>query len=504
MKQIIKNIIIPIALIITVVNCGNPKTVPITSTSNSPTYGSLENFNIATNYSENMLRNGLVSQICPDKTHPDDCKNNQQRLLDDYKFDFNQIGALTQNIQAYNIIYNTPGVNHENRSVSGGILIPNLNINKIKGIILYYHPTEITKFSVPSCFKYNSTPSDYCKGKTSSYGEELGAILASQGYIVVMPDYIGLGRDNLIVHPYILFPQVNAESGLNALLATRTMLDQLHYPKLNLKLQLVGFSEGASYALHAAKLLQSTSNFISKNTKFNLENTIAISGVYDLENIQIPMEIEDTRVENENFFNISNTLNATVSKPILISYALTAYGFYQLNQKYDSLMKPEFFKCTSCIISGNRYTIPDLFNDSSLSQIDIENYIESAAATTGYGLGKGNSVKHLIKEELLRDNNFKFLVNTAAIPKWRSTTPIYFIRLAQDSIAATKNTDTAYDILTENLPSTVIRKIVIDNKPDTSRFYYYDHKNKERIPLDHQGSGTFSLIVALKEIIDVS
>ncbi|MFN7094714.1 MAG: alpha/beta hydrolase family protein, partial [Burkholderiales bacterium] len=358
------------------------------STSNSDAPGSLESYAPATTYAVASLKDSLESKICPNMQPQDEaCKNiNEPHLKDDYGFTLAQLDKITNNVQSYTITYNTPGVHAENRSVSGGILIPHLtNKQEFKGIVLYFHPTEVSKYFVPSCFKDNPNPRSYCMGKSSYYGEELGAVLASQGYIVVMPDYIGQGLDNRVAHPYVLYPEVNALSGINMLTATKTLLtDKLGYTNIPNNLYIAGFSEGGAYALWTTKMLQTTSSDILVNNKLTLKRTAAMSGAYDLDKAQLPMELANTKTEDDNPFYISNDLNAATAKPILIAYLLSAYGFYDLDQNYTSLLRPEFFNCVTCLISGKSYTIADLFNDPNLSDLAIKTYLASAAALTGY------------------------------------------------------------------------------------------------------------------------
>ena len=52
----------------------------------------------------------------------------------------------------------------------------------------------------------------------------LAAVWASRGYVVVMPDYIGSGDDTSEPHPYVVYPNVNAESGLAMVKAARSLL----------------------------------------------------------------------------------------------------------------------------------------------------------------------------------------------------------------------------------------------------------------------------------------
>lgn len=76
-----------------------------------------------------------------------------------------------------------------NTETSGLLIIPKIgknyiSYNKIKGVVLYFHPTAFDKSGVPSMnYHDNRTKQDTL----------YAAIYAAQGYIVVAPDYIGQG-----------------------------------------------------------------------------------------------------------------------------------------------------------------------------------------------------------------------------------------------------------------------------------------------------------------------
>ncbi|HMT02424.1 MAG TPA: lipase family protein [Burkholderiales bacterium] len=488
-----KNLFIAILLSL-LLGCGAGK-YPITDTTKNPP-GTLEKHFLSATNDVRRLKESFAYKTCPDKTSDDNCKKNWANLLETYGFSSTKISELTDKVQAYRIIYSTPGAHNEYRSVSGGILIPNLSMDKIKGVILYYHPTDVSKHHIPSCFKYDSNLPSYCQGNTSYYGEELG-IIASQGYIVVMPDYVGQGYDYSVIHPYILYPEVNAQSGLNMLTATKALLSEINFSNnLPKNLYISGFSEGASYALWTSKLLQGTSANILINNGLTLKNTIGISGAYDLKNAQLPMAAENISTDGENPYHILNTYNAGIAKPILVSYALSAYGFYDLNQEYGTLMRPEFFNCPTCNLIEGKPTIADLFNAANLKDDVIKKHILAAAATTGYVINKNNSARALIFDNILDENSsFSNKLINAGINNWKSTSPISLFYLNKDSVVTNLNSINAYNGIKALSGDNIIKFQTIDN----SKFYYFnDFTNRDEI-IDHSQSEIFSLIAALSD-----
>ena len=123
-------------------------------------------------------------------------------------------GAVARGVagmQQYDITYYTNGANANqdvtqvNRTVSGAVYVPLDASGKVltaKGVVVFFHPTTPIKNLVPSCYLAGAviTPS-YCDSGYESaaaniYASSTGykaiaSMYTSQGYIVVMPDYVG-------------------------------------------------------------------------------------------------------------------------------------------------------------------------------------------------------------------------------------------------------------------------------------------------------------------------
>ncbi|MCC2644720.1 MAG: hypothetical protein K0R94_498 [Burkholderiales bacterium] len=494
-------ILLPMALLSAVVltGCGaggiiNPQptsNIPIESTSTSANPGTLEAFQSAVNYTTDYLKNSVLEQICPKGTPADRCEINKANLLSDFNFNLDQI-TNGYKVSAYTIQYNTPGVKNENRSVSGGVLIPQIDASQIKGIVLYYHGTRLSKYNVPSCYKYSQAQLKYCLYNSSNDGETLGGVLASQGYIVVMPDYIGQGYDNVVLHPYVLYAKENATSGLNMLIATKALLTNLQIGNISNNLYITGYSEGGAYALWTSKLVQDTSSNFLQNNNLNLKNTVGLSGAYDLVNAQLPMETANLKVGDQ--FNIGDQAIAGIAKPLLTGYLLSSYGFYDLNQTYTSLMTNAFLACRTCLISGNNLTTPDLFTvhgNPELTDANITLYLTTAAATTGYGNGN-NSAKALIADGLLENSQFVNSLTANSINTWSGgTSPISLVYLNKDSVVTNLNSINAYSQITNPSKAAIV--------VDTERYKYGNEIDQNVKPFDHAQSNIIELIAALKQ-----
>jgi hypothetical protein len=468
-----------------------PAKYPIEATSTSANPGTLEAYNLATNYGTDVLKDLIRNKICLPETPDQVCSNNITNLQTDFNFNLDQITG-GNNVMAYTIQYNTPGVKNENRSVSGGVLIPQVPESQIKGIVLYFHGTKITKYDVPSCFEHRNIDMNYCLGNSSDDGEVLGGILASQGYIVIMPDYVGQGFDSVVMHPYVLYPLVNAISGLNMIIATKALFNKLSLQIAQENFYITGFSEGGAYALWTSSIVQDPTNKFLENNQLMLKDTVGLSGAYDLKDSQLPMETENLILGDQ--YNIEDVFTATAAKPLLLGYLLSSYGFYDLDQTYTSLMRGEFLDCRTCLISGNSYTIPDLFaihGNPEFNDPNLTLYLTSAAATTGYGVNGDNSAKALIQTGLLENQQFLDALTSNSINTWPGGhTPLGFVYLSKDSVVTNLNSINMYSQAATDKTAIVV---------DTTRYQYVDQITKAVKQFDHLQSNVLQLIAALQQ-----
>lgn len=481
--------------------CGSTSRSPVSSTApSSLAPGVLHDFRHVATYGlgGDSLERTLKNEVCPNGFFSTHCTHNINILKNKYNYDLDRFMQSMHPVSAYRIIYNTIGVFGENRLVSGMILMPNCPIH---GTILYYHPTEVIKTNVPSC----STDGDeYCMGYSATYARKFAALFASVGYIVVMPDYIGLGIDNKIMHPYVLYPEVNAKSGLDMLIAANELFKRKEFQSYNnsitsklLPLILSGFSEGAGYALWASRKLQNDDSQLLKDINMHLVNTVVLSGAYKLKEAQLPMMFANITTEvDKNEFNVYDIAAVVAAKPLLASYVASAYGFYDNNQNYDSIMHLHYYRSPACFIRNKFYTIPDLFINSSFSNAEVVTCCISAAVAAGYGVN--NSINSLIKESILSDEKFKELTASTDMGNWRNSSPITFVRLKQDSTVNPKNSDLAY-ANTIPTPPIINQLITVDNNDFFAVYSTDPDPSKEfslAVNIDHGVSETFLFLAA--------
>lgn len=135
---------------------------------------------------------------------------------------------VTHTISLYKIHYKTPAPDGEITVASGLVAMPTSPTKKV-ATVLYMHGTRVNRNDVPSRNDEKNYP------YVATFG-------SSGGYMTVMPDYLGLGDNDLIVHPYVQFETL-ASTSINMLRAAKELAKILAYP-VNDQLFLTGYSEG--------------------------------------------------------------------------------------------------------------------------------------------------------------------------------------------------------------------------------------------------------------------
>jgi pimeloyl-ACP methyl ester carboxylesterase len=175
-------------------------------------------------------------------------------------------------VDLYNVIYTTKKLNLEPDTASGVIAVA-LDPNAAFPFAVYDHGTVDNRDDVPS------------KGS----GEEFAAVIvASNGYLCVAPDYIGLGVSQGI-HPYI-HPESQAWAGIDLIHASKQMaeLEGFHY---NEQVFVTGYSQGGHAAMATAMIME-------RNKELGLDTltltaAAPMSGPYSVSNVMKSLTLGD-------------------------------------------------------------------------------------------------------------------------------------------------------------------------------------------------------------------
>ena len=141
-----------------------------------------------------------------------------------------------------------------------GLLIYPWQILSPRGILLLTHPTEVLR-------KYSPSQMGFYEG---TYSKLFGYLFATLGYVVVIPDYPGMG-DNYETHPYCLL-----SLGRSSAAMVGAIKKSGNFGVADSKISIIGFSEGGYAALASAYYMK------DYPTVFKVDRVASLSGPYDL------------------------------------------------------------------------------------------------------------------------------------------------------------------------------------------------------------------------------
>lgn len=209
------------------------------------------------------------------------------------------------NVDYYRLTYNTVNAVGEPTVASGAIAIPVGSACDVFPLAAYCHGTVLRQTDVPS---FGSSESAIVR------------VLSSSGYIMVAPDYIGLGV-NPGVHPYV-HAQSQATATIDLIYAAREFLATLPQSD-NGEVFITGYSQGGHAAMATVKYAQDN----------NLLDEIGIvagapcSGPYHMSGPQAESILSDEPYSNPGYIVY-----------LLVSYE-TAYGTIY-NELGDVVQEP--------------------------------------------------------------------------------------------------------------------------------------------------------------------
>ena len=120
---------------------------------------------------------------------------------------------------------------------------------------------------------------------------ELGFLMATGGALALMPDYIGLGGSEDVLHPYV-HAASEAESGMALLEAVSALQDGLGI-SMNGQHFVSGYSQGGHAAMAMAQRMQE-----DVGAGFPLAAAAPMSGPYDMSGTQLPMGMAEEEYSN--------------------------------------------------------------------------------------------------------------------------------------------------------------------------------------------------------------
>ncbi|WP_045112914.1 alpha/beta hydrolase family protein [Microscilla marina] len=295
-------------------------------------------------------------------------------------------------IKVYKLVYKTKDADGNDITASGAFLYP-INTSGAKPLLSYQHGTITTEAGAPSSY---GTSADSFIG---------GTFLASLGYVVSMPDYLGYGENAAADHPYEHRATL-ASASLDMLRASKEFSAKQNI-ELNNQLFLTGYSEGGSATTALHQLIES-----SASSEFTITASTPAAGAYDKITFAKNITVKDKPMLNiKNYSWVILTYNKL--------YGLNRPLTYYFNEPYATNIanQPE----------GEGITIDIEQNPTKLFTAEFRN-----------GLLNDTDTEFL---NALRDNSTF---------DWKPNAPLRLIHGTADEFVLFVNSQSAFDKMTAN------------------------------------------------------
>ncbi|MEI7500754.1 MAG: lipase family protein [Bacteroidota bacterium] len=166
------------------------------------------------------------------------------------------------NVKVYELSYQTPGVDGTMVNASGIVMVPPSGTGPFP-LLSCQHGTIFYKEVAPSYL-------DSCQEAQAWLSE-----FAANGYVVVMADYIGLGKTAKTLHPYF-HAQTEATAARDMIRAAKKFCED-NGILLNNKLFLAGYSQGGHVTSSLQRLLQA-----NHSGEFSITASAIMAAPFDL------------------------------------------------------------------------------------------------------------------------------------------------------------------------------------------------------------------------------
>ena len=175
-------------------------------------------------------------------------------------------------IDVHQLRYNTVDAVGQPTTASGALMIPTGSDAACQGarpIVVYAHGTQVER-------AYNIadlTDEDNIEGLL------IAVVFATQGYVVVAPNYAGFDSSTLSYHPYLNADQQSKDT-VDALTAARSALPTSFAPGVtdSGKLFITGYSQGGYVAMATHRLLQQSSMTVTASAPMSGPYALAAFG----------------------------------------------------------------------------------------------------------------------------------------------------------------------------------------------------------------------------------
>ncbi len=311
---------------------------------------------------------------------------------------------LQRDVKAYRLTYKTKNADGTDITASGALIVPVPVGTESYPMISQQHGTLFNEPDAPSYFTNNSEAAT------------IGALFASNGYILSCPDYVGYGESKSVPHPY-LHRQTEALASLDMMRAAKEFIAQ-NGVKWDNRVFITGYSQGGHASMSLLKLMEE-----KYPTEFTITAASCGAGPYNVEGFMLDLVNKETHgiaAYNNLYVWVLQTFNRV----------------YSLNRPMSAYFKEPY--AADVQANGIRSNI----------NVSINKAFSDAFKT---GLNSGSDADFL---KAVRDNN---------VYDWAPKTPLQLYHGTADQQVFFRNTLDAYNAMKAR-GITTVEKIEIPGK----------------------------------------
>jgi pimeloyl-ACP methyl ester carboxylesterase len=295
-----------------------------------------------------------------------------------------------QGVKIFKVNYETIDAHGNVTTASGQVAFPE-NKDVSLPLASYQHGTVVNTEEVPSRFAFTNLES------------MVGPIMASNGYIGIAPDYLGLG-DSSGLHPYIV-AKPTATSVVDMIRAAKSLAEQENYTVSD-QLFLFGYSEGGYATMAAHQELEH-----QHAGEFSVTASAPMAGPYDVSGVLV-----DTMLSDQPYSN-----------PFYLAYILLAY--------HD--------------VYGLFENASEMFSESFAPR--VESYLDGVSSFESLNSGLPKIPVQMLNPEFVADfsgnpnHPVRLLLEQNDVYQWAPQAPVRLVHCAGDLTVPFENSQLAFE-----------------------------------------------------------
>ena len=301
-------------------------------------------------------------------------------------------------VESYIVYYESPGIDGNADTLSGRFFRPIPISNPIDSVLEEVFP--ILNLNHGTILSDREAPSVELPSQATYWGRFL---IASQGWNVALPDYIGFGADSAQQQAYLL-KEFEAKAGVDMVRAVRVMLDSLDKEYKD-EIYIGGYSQGGKVAMEVFSKMEQ-----EYPLEFNVQGVYPGAGPYNVDTTFMVMMRKDT-----------------MPYPALAPFIFSIYNtYYQMGYADSSILQVPFDTLLTDKFNG-RYDLGDV-------NTFINNIGDSLPKLVSQVIQPS-----LIEDMYQYDHHFRQKFRENSFMPWVTSTPLKLFHSSIDNVVAFEN-----------------------------------------------------------------